>query len=33
VRETPERALAMAKVCDEKIAPRDARPLEGIRSA
>jgi aspartyl-tRNA(Asn)/glutamyl-tRNA(Gln) amidotransferase subunit A len=30
VLETPERALAMAKVSDEKIAKGEARPLEGI---
>jgi aspartyl-tRNA(Asn)/glutamyl-tRNA(Gln) amidotransferase subunit A len=30
VRETPERALAMAKVSDAKIARGEARPLEGI---
>ena len=30
VRETPERALAMAEVSDEKIARGQARPLEGI---
>jgi len=30
VRETPERAQAMAKVSDEKLATGEARPLEGI---
>jgi aspartyl-tRNA(Asn)/glutamyl-tRNA(Gln) amidotransferase subunit A len=30
VRETPERALAMAKVSDARIARGEARPLEGI---